>query len=185
MTHYTAVMEWIGLFLFNYGLATFSGKHSNISLLFPMEQVFEDFVAKCFSRFQHNYRVRMQSPQEYFAKRGNEKSFQLKPDISLLDGGNVQFILDTKWKHVDTTSDDKKHNISRSDVYQLYVYGKRYGCRAVALVYPKSDKFPESITYRYFDDLPLICFPFNVEDAKSSVAEIIESLHSESRMNAA
>ena len=57
MRHYDAVMAWVGLFLFNHGLATFSGKHVNHALLFPMEEVFEDYVADGFRRHQRDYRV--------------------------------------------------------------------------------------------------------------------------------
>ena len=42
MRHYGPVMQWVGLFLFNRGLSTFAGRHVNLSLLFPMEEVFED-----------------------------------------------------------------------------------------------------------------------------------------------
>ena len=55
MSHYRPVMQWVGLFLFNRGLATFSGMNRNVSLLFPMEQVFEDFIADSFRRYQQRY----------------------------------------------------------------------------------------------------------------------------------
>lgn len=40
MPHYAPVMFWVRLFLFNQGLATYYGHHRNVSLLFPMEQIF-------------------------------------------------------------------------------------------------------------------------------------------------
>ena len=58
MRHYETVMAWIGLFLFNHGLATFAGEHVNRALLFPMEQVFEDFLVDAFRRHQTQYQVR-------------------------------------------------------------------------------------------------------------------------------
>ena len=48
--HYDAVMQWVGLFLLNQGLTTFAGKHVNQALLFPMWEIFEDFVAASFRR---------------------------------------------------------------------------------------------------------------------------------------
>lgn len=48
----------------------------------------------------------------------------------------MKFILDAKWKGIDASSEDGKHGIDQDDVYQLYACGKRYGCEAVALVYP-------------------------------------------------
>ena len=50
MHHYEPVMQWVGLFLFNRGLTTFAGRHVNLFLLFPMEEVFEDFVTRGFRR---------------------------------------------------------------------------------------------------------------------------------------
>ena len=50
MRHYEPVMQWVGLFLFNRGLTTFVGRHVNLSLLFPMEEVFEDFFTRNFRR---------------------------------------------------------------------------------------------------------------------------------------
>ena len=62
--HYGAVMQWVGLFLFDHGLTTFAGKHVNQALLFPMWEVFEDFVAACFRRYQQQFSVRERGPQK-------------------------------------------------------------------------------------------------------------------------
>ena len=56
-------MQWVGLFLFDHGLATFSGAHASLSLLFPMGQVFEDFVTDSFRSYQEQYTVTAQGPR--------------------------------------------------------------------------------------------------------------------------
>ena len=61
-------------------------------------------------------------------------------------------------------------------MYQLYAYGKRYGCRAVALVYPQTGDFATELTYRYFDGLPLVCLPFDVTRPEESVRRSIQTL---------
>ena len=116
MRHYRPVMQWVGLFLFERGLATFSGRHVNLSLLFNMEQVFQDFVTKCFRRFQDCYRVAAESPQKYLAKTDGNDVFTMKPDLSLTEGEQVVFILDVKWKEVQTRSDDRKHGIDQREI---------------------------------------------------------------------
>ena len=58
MRHYDSVMPWVGLFLFGYGLATFSGPHVSRAFLFPMERVFEDFVTAAVRRHQQRFAVR-------------------------------------------------------------------------------------------------------------------------------
>ena len=64
MPHYNPVMPWVELFLFNRGLATWSGKHVSQSLLFPMEKVFEDFVTQSFRRHQRDFQVVAQGPSQ-------------------------------------------------------------------------------------------------------------------------
>lgn len=185
MSHYDRVMPWVGLFLFGHGLTTFAGKHVNASMLFPMEDVFEDFVTHAFKRYQ-SYTVRAQSPQEPLAKKieGKEKeAFQMKPDISLVHKDKVKFILDAKWKRLNEGKNDSKHGISQADMYQLYSYGTQYGCETVALIYPRTANFKESLEYKFgpdFNDasLKLFCFPFDVEKPEESVKEIVEKMES-------
>ncbi len=176
MPHYGPVMQWVGLFLFGRGLATLSGRHPNLSLLFPMEQVFEDFVTHSFRRYQSDYRVTAQSPQKPLAKIEDRGAFMMKPDISLWKGAHVAFILDAKWKAIDALSEDPKHGINQDDLYQLYAYAKGNGCDAVALVYPRTRTFTTELRYRLLDDVTLICLPFNVEYPKESVESSMQLL---------
>ena len=177
MQHYKPVMQWVGLFLFNRGLTTWSGRHVNQSLLFPMEEIYEDFVTHSFRRYQNEFSVIAQGPLEYLAKISDKSMFRTKPDISLLDGGGrVQFILDAKWKHINAQGDNAKHSIDQGDLYQLYAYGKRYGCNTVVLVYPRSQDFTTEMTYRVFDGLKLICLPFDAANPESSVLQALRLL---------
>ena len=181
MPHYDSVMPWVGLFLFGHGLTTFAGKHVNASMLFPMEEVFEDFVTQSFRRHQDKYLVRAQSPQKPLAEIGEKGAFQMKPDISLMDKGKVKFILDAKWKRLNEEGNDSKHGISQADMYQLYSYGTQYGCETVALVYPKTEKFTSPLEYKFGPDfnnpsLKLFCFPFNVGKPEESVENIVREM---------
>ena len=183
MQHYNSVMQWVGLFLFGHGLTTFEGKHVNQSLLFPMEEIFEDFVTYHFRKDQNQFSVEPQGPQEPLAKlNGETGAFQMKPDISLMRSGRVIYILDTKWKRIHEQNDDPvKHGISQADMYQLYSYGKSYGekhsCKKVALIYPRTDEFTEHLHYRFDENLSLYCFPFNVANPEDSVEEIMKELN--------
>ena len=180
MPHYEAVMQWVEMFLFKHGLTTFVGKHINQALLFPMEEIFEDFVASCFRRHQRRFFVCKQGPREYLVEdnQGNDV-FAMKPDISLMEKGDrVRFILDAKWKRINEDDSDRKHGISQADMYQLFAYGKKYGCKQVALVYPKTEQFQDmdKLRYRFDDELSLACFPFDVMKPQESVSEIIKCL---------
>ena len=189
MRHYETAMAWVGLFLFNHGLATFAGEHVNRALLFPMEKVFEDFLVDAFRRHQNAYEVRAQKPQRPFAKRvalatgtdpaalESTPAFTMKPDIALMQRRNVCFVLDAKWKAIN----NPKHDIVQSDVYQLYSYGRKYGCRTVALIYPRTAQFQHPLRYDFDDKvtsqpLSLWCFPFDVVHPRDSVQCILNHL---------
>lgn len=176
MRHYGPVMQWVGLFLFHQGLATFSGTHENVSLLFPMEQVFEDFVTASFRRHQQDYRVRGQGPVKYMATLHGKHAFQTRPDITLAKSGKVAFVLDAKWKRTEAPRDEARHGIAQDDLYQMHAYGGRYDCRAVALVYPASRSFTAPYRYRLFDGRTLLAAPFDVADPEGSVRRTVRIL---------
>lgn len=176
MQHYKPVMAWVRLFLFGEGLATYRGKHENQSLLFPMEEIYEDFVTSCFRRYQDEYRVRAQGPQRRLTS--DPAAFTMKPDISLQRGRKPRFILDAKWKRLKSRAEDgEKRGIVQADMYQLYAYGKRYGCETVALVYPRTKDFNRRVRYVFDDDLTLLCLPFDVSKPEPSVECCIAALH--------
>lgn len=177
MSHYRPVMQWVRLILFQHGLTTFSGSHTNLSLLFPMEQVFEDFLVASFRRHQQRYRVVSQGLRKSMATIGDQTVFSTRPDIALRQGGQIPFILDAKWKSVDATDEDPKHGIAQGDVYQLHAYAARYGCSAVALVYPRNANFESTLRYRFFDGRTLLAIPFDVTQPQESVCWAIEELH--------
>ena len=175
MQHYKPVMAWVRLFLFGHGLATWRGEHENLSLSFPMEEIYEDFVTQCFRHHQREYGLVAQGPQKPLTC--SPKAFWMKPDITLQRGGSNEFILDTKWKRLKSEAEEPtKRGIVQADMYQLYAYGKRYGCRTVALVYPQTNEFSEPVRFVFDDALTLLCLPFDVAHAKRSVRRCIRAL---------
>ena len=177
MRHYDTVMPWVGLFLFGHGLTTFAGPHVSRALLFPMEDVFEDFVTAAVRRHQRCFTVRAQGPMWHLATDGAGKpAFRLKPDVVLSERGQIRFILDAKWKHLDPAAPN--HGVSQDDAYQLFAYGKRYGCRRVVLVYPRTTVFHETLNFRFADDhdLEMACFPFNVADSAGTISAMMRDL---------
>ena len=174
--HYDEVVQWVGLFLFDHGLTTFAGEYVNQTLLFPMWEVFEDFVAASFRRHQQQFSVRKQGPREPLASIDGKGVFYMKPDISLMSGNKTEFILDTKWKRINGEGSDPKHGISQADMYQLFAYGKKYGCKQVALVYPKTEQFKKKLCYKFDEKLSLFCFPFDVTDPECSVKKMLKYL---------
>ena len=107
------------------------------------------------------------------ADGGGRPAFWLKPDIVLMERGEVRLILDAKWKRLDPGEQD--HGVSQTDAYQTFAYGRRYGCRRVVLVYPRTAEFREMVSFRFAEekDLELLCFPFDISDAKGTVRGVV------------
>ena len=180
MRQYDAVMPWVRLFLSGHGLATFAGAHVNRAMLFPMQNVFEDFVTASVRRNKQHFAVSAQEATHHLATIDKAKAFRLKPDIVLRKNGQVHSILDAKWKRVDPkeNNDDTKYDIKQADVYQLFAYGRQYNCPRVALLYPQTTHFRKPIRFQFNDKpaLELMCFPFNVADPAETVKKMIQEL---------
>ena len=176
MPQYKEVIKWIGLFLFGHGLATYSGKHTNIGLLFPMEAIFEEFVCESIHKHAAGFQVCTQGPRQSLMQLNDMLMFNMKPDITLWRRNKLLYLLDTKWKVLDRTNTRDNFQISQSDLYQLYTYGKQYSSKTLVLIYPMSPIFKEPLSFEYADGPPLICFPFDVDDAKTSVDRLLSEL---------
>ena len=97
----------------------------------------------------------------------------MKPDVVLTEHRQVRFILDAKWKRLDPSA--RNHGVSQADAYQLFAYGRRYRCRRVVLVYPRTKAFRETARFRFVGDrdLELACSPFDMSDPAGSVRALM------------
>src|SRR4051812_21736449 len=95
-------------------------------LLFPMEYVFEDFIAGFLeAEFKAQWQVEPQKSNKSLTDQG---IFQMRHDIFLTNkkDTSVKIIVDTKYKlrSPDARKDPKK-GISQSDLYQMTSYAFR------------------------------------------------------------
>jgi len=163
MTHYQHPLEWCRLILNEESTVSSAGKTQTISILFPMEKIFEDYVAAMLKRHLPNeYQVVSQARTKYLCE--DPKTFQMKPDIVIKRGSDC-WVADTKWKLIDER--ETNYGISQSDMYQLYAYGKKYegeGCKRLFLIYPKTSAFKSDKLFKFEDNLLLECIPFNCSE---------------------
>lgn len=174
MSYYEAPLAWTRLILEGFSPLTMQGKSNAFSLLFPMETVFESYVAKVLGKqIPIGYELKTQASNKYLVEHKGKKRFQLKPDLLLKDVSNKQntAVLDTKWKLVSDTgeADEKaKYGLSQSDFYQMFAYGHKYlnGSGELMLVYPSHEDFQEPIEQSFnFDNeelLKLWVVPFDI-----------------------
>ena len=129
---YQSLMTWSQVFLKNKSFSTFKGTENVNALLFPMEKIFEAYVAKQLKIKFPEWNVETQKDDKYLFD--NPKTFGLNPDIYMSKGGSA-IVLDTKWKKLIENS--KKYGISESDMHQMYAYAYKYDVENVILIYPK------------------------------------------------
>lgn len=107
-------------------------------LLFPMEYIFEDFLAGFLeSKLSGSWKVEYQKSNQYLTDE--PKAFQMRHDIFLMarDGSNRKVIVDAKYKlRPGDFKDDRKKGINQGDLYQMVAYAVKRGCTDVVLVYP-------------------------------------------------
>ena len=139
---YEMLMQWSKVFLKNKSFTTFSGTENARALLFPMEKVFEAYVAqnmkKVFSKYHWN--VSTQDKGHYLFNKlngENYRKFAIRPDLVVTRDDNSVVILDTKWKKL-INDRRKNYGISQADMYQMYTYSKKYGTSEIWLLYPVS-----------------------------------------------
>ncbi len=135
---YERLMKWSRVFLMNRGITVFSGSIPAKALLFPMESVYESYVAQQIKRVfsVRGWEVLCQDNRySLFVERGRQ--FSLCPDIVLVRAGRT-VILDTKWKRL--IDRGAGYGISQADMYQMYAYSKKYKAPEVWLLYPVNDE---------------------------------------------
>lgn len=177
---YKTVVEWSEIFLMNKSFTNFKGDNLNMAILFPMERIFEDYLAYLFKKYSEGYKIKTQD-KSYFLieEHRNEKRFGLRPDIVIDSETTNQKVIDTKWKLLDEHADRKNYNISQADMYQLYAYGKRYTTKAqeprLVLLYPSNPKFTNKLDHFIYEgDLKLEVVPFDfTKDEKEQIEYII------------
>ena len=136
MRAYEQVLQWCKIFLKGNSFSNAKGSNLATALLFPMERLFESYVAeklrKALDLKRHNLKV--QDGKHHLF----EKKFALRPDIVVENKElEVCVVMDTKWKLLNCYSNN--YGISQSDMYQMYAYGKKYKSEKVVLLYPLNE----------------------------------------------
>jgi len=172
MEHYADSLAWARLILEEASPLTGIGGHRAPSLLFPMEAVFEAFVAKHLSRqLERPFTLKAQARSFSLVRHQGQDWFRLKPDLLVRDSGTARLVLDTKWKLIDgvKANGSEKYGLVQDDFYQMHAYGLSYldGQGDVILIYPKTDAFSRPVPVFEFpksNGLRLWVLPFCLKE---------------------
>lgn len=169
MSHYAKALSWCRVFLRGNSFTAFAGSEVAVALLFPMEKVFESYVAaKLRQLAPYNVELRAQDSKYSLFDHPN-KAFSMRPDIVMVDDG-VTIVMDTKWKLL--SENLRNYGISQADMYQMYAYGKKYNAEKVILIYP------QTANLRGMD------ISFNADDGVSVEVAFIDLLHPDKSVRA-
>lgn len=145
---YEMLMQWSKVFLMNKSFTTFSGSTASRALLFPMESVYESYVAQQMKKVMspEGWDVSSQDKGHYLFTEPR-RQFALRPDI-VMKRGERTVILDTKWKSL-VDNERVNYGISQADMYQMYAYSKKYNTPEIWLLYPVNDEMRNHYPIRF------------------------------------
>ncbi|TCN21082.1 5-methylcytosine-specific restriction enzyme subunit McrC [Mesobacillus foraminis] len=141
--NYEMLIRWSKVFLLDQSFTTFSGHTTARALLFPMEKVFEAYVAKNLKRALADlpWEVSTQDKGHYLFNR--PRQFALRPDLVITRQDQSTIVLDTKWKLL-TNEPRQNYGISQADMYQMFAYSKKYNTPEIWLLYPVNEEIQDA-----------------------------------------
>ncbi len=170
MDHYEEPLAWARLLLSGQSPITGIGSDNALTLLFPMEALFEAFVAKHMRRqLKEGHELQTQRSSQYLVHHAGRRMFRMRPDLVVTRSMSNVLLADTKWKLIDEDAPSRaKYLISQSDIYQLHAYGHSYldAKGDVVLIYPATGQFKVALAPFSFPDRPkltLWVLPFSME----------------------
>lgn len=170
---YAEIKPWTELILGEYMPVSTQGEWCGMSLLFPMEKLFEHYVAYHLRRNLPDYTVKTQHATEHICQHQQRSIFKLKPDIFIQCPDDKPIVMDTKWKLIDQGDRAGRYGLKDSDIQQMFAYSYYYlkHDSNVVLVYPyRKDKFTQPLDdfeFRLTASAKLRVIPFNVDDPQS------------------
>lgn len=175
MEDYQDALLWCRVFLMGKSFTAFSGKETAAALLFPMEELFESYVAVQLMKLldREEFAVSAQDRTHYLFDVPDRK-FLLRPDLVITRkrDGKV-FVLDTKWKALSDARPN--HGIAQSDMYQMFAYQKKYRAEHSTLLYPLTEDAPGGrLGYSAEDGASVRVRWVDLSCAKESLAALAE-----------
>lgn len=182
MAYYARALAWTRLIIEDDSPLAGAGACNAPSLLFPMEALFEAYVAKHLARqLPPSLTLKLQARSHHMMRHLGKKWFQLRPDLLVRNANTDIFVLDTKWKLLDAAkaNGSDKYGLSQSDFYQLQAYGQSYldGSGDVVLIYPKTENFTQPLPVFEFPKmkaLRLWVLPFCLQSKRLLIPEHLQ-----------
>ena len=182
MAYYQPIKPWCEMILNQIIPLSLKGFKNGMSLLFPMERLFERYVESSLRKQYPNIHLESQLSTLTLCHHRGHNIFSLRPDLLIAHEG-INWILDTKWKRLNQNK--RQSDINQQDLYQMFAYGHKYlkGKGELILIYPALDNFQIPLEPFHFAEdhsLTLWVLPFII---KADIASSKLVLHPEMTLN--
>ncbi|WP_156188824.1 McrC family protein [Acinetobacter indicus] len=168
---YEQIKPWTELILGEYMPVSTHGVARGVSLLFPMERLFEVYVGRKIQRLLPEWNISLQKQDRYMCEQNGRSMFKLKPDIYMKHKSDLDIkVLDTKWKLLDQIDSTAKFGIKDSDVQQMFAYSAYYlGLEhEIVMIYPaRKGEFDRTLPIMKFKhgNSRLRVIPFDLDES--------------------
>jgi len=123
---YKRAIDIAKMLILNYSPNLNSGKDNMLTLLFDMNKLWEEYIYRILQKHK---------PKGYSILSQNSRAFwehkTIRPDIVIEDDKKEKFVIDTKWKVVDS------NNPSDDDLKQMFTYNLLWSAEKCILLYPR------------------------------------------------
>ena len=177
---YADIKPWTELILGEYMPVSTQGEWHGMSLLFPMEKLFENYVAYHLRRNLINWNVKTQVSSQHVCLYEEKPIFRLRPDIHVQHKETNQVIvLDTKWKLINQNDRAGRFGLKDGDIQQMFAYSHYYLQHSgqVILIYPQVTTFDNELEFKFnveSDKALLRAIPFHLDEPKKVLDYLLD-----------
>ena len=178
---YAEIKPWTELILGEYMPVSTQGEWRGMSLLFPMEKLFENYVAYHLRRNLIHWNVKTQVSSQHICLYEEKPIFRLRPDIHIQHKETNQVIvLDTKWKLINQNDRAGRFGLKDGDIQQMFAYSHYYlnHSSQVILIYPQVAKqFDNELEFKFnveSDKALLRAIPFHLDEPKKVLDYLLD-----------
>ncbi|MFA7436338.1 MAG: McrC family protein [Bacilli bacterium] len=175
---YETLMNWSKVFLYDRSFTTFSGSTIAKAIMFPMEKIFESYVASEIKKVTRDEYWEVSTQDRGLFLFDSPEKFSLRPDIVIRKNKTDLIVLDTKWKIL-IDNERRNYGISQADMYQMYAYAKKYEAEKVIVIYPMNpemERYEDSISFRSEDNVDVNLFLIDLINIEDSIKKVYDQL---------
>jgi 5-methylcytosine-specific restriction enzyme subunit McrC len=143
---YQKALDIAKMLILNYSPNLNSGNDNMLTLLFDMNKLWEEYIYRILQKHKPGgYKVNFQNQTKFWEHK------KIKPDIVITTNTEETFVIDTKWKIVDSK------NPSDDDLKQMFTYNLHWEANKSMLLYPKVNQEDSKFGVYHYNRLEKKC----------------------------